>query len=125
MCQSRNLMSRGIVGGRRYGMKYYHACLNRVSKSMDCCEQCRDAEGCQGWFFTRLDCSAFSASSNAGVCYLLADALLAYEDPATWWNGGVQWTAEQSGWNLGSDWDGGSAVAMETGQEIDHFELSY
>jgi hypothetical protein len=118
-------MSRGIVGGRRYGMKYYHACLNRVAKSMDCCEQCRDAEGCQGWFFTRLDCSAFSASTNAGVCYLLADALLAYEDPATWWNGGVQWTAEQKGWNLGSDWDGGSAVAMETGQETDSFELSY
>jgi len=125
MCQTRNLMSRGIVGGRRYGVKYYHACLNRVSKSMECCEQCLNAEGCQGWFFTRLDCSAFSASTNAGVCYLLSDALLAYEHPGTWWNGGVQWTAEQTGWNLGSDWNGGSAVAMETGQQMDSFEMTY
>lgn len=125
MCRSRNLLSRGIVGGRRYGLKYYHACLNQVAKSMECCEQCRDAEGCQGWFFTRLDCSAFSSSPNAGVCYLLSDALLAYEHPGTWWNGGVQWTAEQTGWNLGSDWSGGSAVAMETGQQTDSFEMSY
>ena len=117
-------MSRGIVGGRRYGMKYYHACLNPVKKSMDCCEQCKDAEQCQGWFFTRLDCSAFSAPTNQGVCYLLADALLAYESDDSIWKGGTQWAPDQQ-WNMADGWDGSTAVAMETGQELASFELQY
>ena len=118
-------MSKGIVGGRRYGIKYYQPCANTVNKSSECCEQCQAAEGCQGWFFTRLDCSAFAQSTNAGVCYLLADALLAYQDPDSMWAGGTQWTADQSGWNLAQDWDGGSAIPLATGQRTDSFELEY
>lgn len=59
------------------------------------------------------------------MCYLLSDALLAYESDDSIWNGGTQWTSDQDGWNLADGWDGATAVAMDTGQELASFELRY
>jgi len=48
-----------------------------------------------------LDCTAFGGTDNEGVCYMLADTVLAYESAFSSLAAGVVWGPEQEmQWNL-------------------------
>ena len=102
MCKANNVRGASVIGGSRVGQKYYHPCLHRAATSADCCDTCEAFEACNGWFFTRLDCTAMGGPPSAGVCYLVADTVLAYQEHFPWsTSGGVVWAPNQEAqWNL-------------------------
>ena len=54
-----------------------------VPDEATCCARCAAAAGCTGWNYVRsgLDCSAFGGSTAASACYLIADSVLAFDEP--------------------------------------------
>lgn len=57
---------------------YFQPCSHPVRTSAACSNTCRRDPTCGGFFFTKLDCTAMGGQVSTGVCYLIADAVLAY-----------------------------------------------
>jgi hypothetical protein len=88
-CKADVYKNRKVASGRRINSVAYDPCReNRAQDAMACCRRCTLSEMCQGWFFTRLDCSGWGYDINAGVCYMLEDVVSVYEDPADFFFGG-------------------------------------
>jgi hypothetical protein len=72
------------VAGRRTAPSaspdaFYQPCQHIVADGAACCATCGADAECIGWYFERMDCSAFGGGTNVGACVKIADTILGFQ----------------------------------------------
>jgi hypothetical protein len=89
MCTAGSRTGAVVVAGKRTGSGYYNACRFTASGEEGCCANCKANAECKGWFFTRMDCTAFGGGADVGVCYMIANPVAAWVEAGASAAGGV------------------------------------
>jgi hypothetical protein len=89
MCTAGSRTGAVVVAGKRTGSGYYNACRYTASGEDGCCANCKANAECKGWFFTRMDCTAFGGGADVGVCYMIANPVAAWVEAGASAAGGV------------------------------------